>query len=48
MGLPLRVWVEKTIHGVEIHQLYSTEKVLSAGVKQGGDADSVQGLENLY
>ena len=27
MGLPLRAWVEKTVHGVEIHRLSGKQKV---------------------
>ena len=34
MGLPLQAQVEKTVHGVEIHLLFSQEKVLGVAVNK--------------
>ena len=39
MGVPQQVWVEKSVHGVEIHQLSCKEKVPRAPFSKEGHAD---------
>ena len=39
MDLPLWDWVEKTVHGVEIHWLFGKEKVLGTVISKEGHAD---------
>ena len=48
MGLSLLVWIEKTVHEVEIHWLSSKEKVPGTAVSKEGDADSVLGQERRH
>ena len=47
MSLP--TWAEKTVHGVEIHQLSSKEKVLGTAISKKKDhADSLLELKKTH
>ena len=48
MALPLQAWVEKTVHGVEIHILSGKEKVLGNAVSKEDHASSVLGSERTH
>ena len=47
MGLPLRNWVEKILHGMEIPWLSGWEKVHGAGLCKEGHAESILGHERI-
>ena len=48
MGLPLQVWVEKTVYGVEIHWLSDNENVSGTAVCKEGHADYLLVYDRTY
>ena len=48
MGLPLKVWARRTVHGMETHWLSSKEKVLGAAVRKESHADSCVRHERIH